>query len=59
MKDEQKSRALQACRLLLDVYDDSATERPGQGVELTELDHAVNIARLAVHKKGQGIKSGR
>lgn len=45
MKDEKKSRALQACRKLIDVYEES--ER-GEILLLHDLKEVVNIAREAV-----------
>lgn len=49
MKDEQKSKALQVCRMLLDRYDRARRE----GVlALKDLDQAVNIARTVVVRRG-------
>lgn len=53
MKDEQKSRALQACRLLIDVFDNSRNGKDCDAVTLLELREAVEIARSVVGKKGR------
>ena len=53
MKDLQKSRALQACRLLIDAFDKAYVE-PGGFARLVELRDAYDAANLAVGKKGAG-----
>lgn len=51
MKDLQKSRALQACRMLVDQFEKSFRE-PGGFMRMCEISQAVDIARLAVQKTG-------
>ncbi len=53
IRDEQKSKALQACRLFLDAYDDVKED----GFLLRrELDQAAVIARSVVGRPGGGIR---
>lgn len=56
MKDIQKSRALQVCRMLID-FDDDRRESGGK-IEITkdDIDRAVELARVVVFKKDKGAQ---
>ncbi len=48
IKDEQKSKALQVCRMLIDAYDSN----PGSALWLAEVDAAFRAAREVITVSG-------
>lgn len=59
IKDLQKSYALQACRMLVDLDDrakQSVNFRDRPKFTLSDIQHIVNVARLAVAKKGSAAR---